>query len=118
MSIYESGSWDDTKGALRDLNATLAHLGIPCTVTLSEATHQDEISQPPASNGWIDTARGRRELRRIPFLSEQRNRSLQPMFDMENVGGEYFDKILFLNDVVFRVGTPSTYPTSSLAYPS
>lgn len=109
VSIYESGSWDDTKGSLRELDAALARLNVPHKVVLSEVTHQDEMSQPPASTGWIDTARGRRELRRIPFLSEQRNRSLQPLFDIESLNGETFDKILFLNDVVFKVRTFCIY---------
>jgi hypothetical protein len=103
ISIYEGGSWDDTKGALRELDAALARLNVPRTVVLSEVTHQEEISRPPAPTGWIDTARGHRELRRIPFLSRQRNGSLQPLFDIEKETGEQFDKILFLNDVVFKV---------------
>jgi hypothetical protein len=104
VSVYESGSWDDTKGALRELDAALGELNVPRTIALSEVSHQDEISQQPGSSaGWIDTPRGRRELRRIPFLSRQRNASLQPLVDLDRERGEQFDRILFLNDVVFTV---------------
>lgn len=102
VSVYESGSWDDTKSALRELDAALDELNVRRSIVLSEVSHQDEISQPPAPTGWIDTPRGRRELRRIPFLSRQRNASLQPLVDLDREG-EQFDRVLFLNDVVFTV---------------
>jgi hypothetical protein len=103
VSVTESGSWDDTKGALRGLDADLAALNINRTIVLSETTHADEISQPPGPTGWIDTPRGKKELRRIPFLSRQRNESLKPLADLEEMYGMRFDKILFLNDVIFTV---------------
>lgn len=102
ISIYESGSWDNSKGALMDLDAELEHLHIPRTIATSHITHADEIKAPPASEGWIMTPRGRPELRRIPFLSRQRNLSLKPLEDLAKQGVT-FDKILFLNDVVFTV---------------
>src|SRR4051794_24727528 len=46
--------------------------------------------------------RNKTELRRIPFLANLRNRSLQPFFDLEK-NGQTFDQILFLNDVVFTL---------------
>jgi hypothetical protein len=63
----------------------------------------DEISQVPGPSGWIDTPRGKRELRRIPYLSKLRNISLKPLADLA-LKGIKFDRILFLNDVVFTVG--------------
>lgn len=101
VSVYESGSWDDSKAALRELDAELEQRGIPRRIVLDKTTHEDEISRPPAGTGegWVDTPRGRRELRRIPFLSRQRNLSLQPLERLE----QRFDRILFLNDVVFTV---------------
>ncbi len=103
VSVYESGSWDDSKGALRNLNTTLENLGVQRSIILDDITHLDEISQVPGPSGWIDTPRGKRELRRIPYLSKLRNISLKPLADLA-LKGIKFDRILFLNDVVFTVG--------------
>ncbi|KAE8371617.1 glycosyltransferase family 69 protein [Aspergillus bertholletiae] len=101
VSIFESGSWDDTKGALRDLDHELDRLGVRRNLTLSEITHQDEISGP-LGDGWIDTPRGQKELRRIPYLARLRNLTLRPLEDLAR-NGIVFDKVLFLNDVIFTV---------------
>jgi hypothetical protein len=102
VSIYESGSWDDTKGALRLLDHMLAESGIPKKIVLDETTHLDEISRSPSADGWIETPRGKTELRRIPYLSRLRNVAMQPFYELRKTGLA-FDKILFLNDVVFEV---------------
>ena len=102
ISIYGSGSWDDTKSALRLLDNKLESLGVQRTIILDETTHVDEIGKPPAPSGWIETPRGKKELRRIPYLSGLRNLSLKPLADLAKKGSTY-DKILFLNDVVFTV---------------
>lgn len=102
ISILESGSWDDSKGALKWLDGELERLGVQRTITLDETTHADEIAATPGSSGWINTARGKRELRRIPYLSRLRNRSLEPL-DKLAENGIRFDRVLFLNDVVFNV---------------
>lgn len=102
VSVCESGSWDDSKGALRQLDAALGQLGAPRAIVLDDTTHADEIAKTPAATGWIDTPRGRKELRRIPYLSAVRNRSLKPLEELA-AKGIVFDKILFLNDVVFTV---------------
>lgn len=102
VSVYESGSWDDSKGALRVLDEELERMGVQRTITLDPRTHAEDISQTPASTGWIDTPRGKKELRRIPYLSRLRNLSLKPLTDLA-LNGIIFDHILFLNDVVFTV---------------
>ena len=102
VSIYESGSWDNSKGALRDLDSRLDRLGVPRNITLSATTHKDEISEPPVEEGWINTSRGKKELRRIPYLARLRNLTLRPLEDLVKQG-VVFDKVLFLNDVVFTV---------------
>lgn len=102
VSVYESGSWDDSKGALRELDEELERMGVQRTITLEPRTHVEEISQTPASTGWIDTPRGKKELRRIPYLSRLRNLSMKPLTDLA-LNGIIFDRILFLNDVVFTV---------------
>ncbi|KAL2040512.1 hypothetical protein N7G274_006491 [Stereocaulon virgatum] len=100
VSIYESGSWDASKDALRELDRDLESAGVQRTITLSDTTHKNEIQKPFAA-GWIDTSRGRKELRRIPYLSKLRNFALKPLRELaaQNVT---FEKVLFLNDVVFR----------------
>ncbi|KAA6410976.1 MAG: polysaccharide export (CAP59) [Lasallia pustulata] len=107
ISIYESGGWDDSKGALRSLDAELGQLGVPRTVILDETTHADELATPPASSGWIDTPRGKNELRRIPYLSKLRNTALKPLLALA-ANGTTFDKLLFLNDVVFTTADVTT----------
>ncbi|KAH6892933.1 cryptococcal mannosyltransferase 1-domain-containing protein [Thelonectria olida] len=103
VSVLESGSWDGSKAALRELDQSLNALGASRSVKLDNTTHADEIAFPPLEpgNGWIKTARGRIELRRIPFLARLRNASLQPLKDMAKQGITY-DYVLFLNDVVFN----------------
>lgn len=107
ISIYESGSYDDTKGALMELDRELGRLQIPRNITLSPVTHEDEIAAPPGDDGWIVTPSGKKELRRIPYLSRIRNHSLEPLRELAEQGIT-FDKILFLNDVVFTVSFPIT----------
>ena len=102
VSIYESGSWDDSKGALGLLDQDLERLGVQRTIVLNNTTHIDEIKKSPTETGWIDTPRGRKELRRIPYLANLRNLSLKPMMDLA-LNGIEFDTILFLNDVYFTV---------------
>lgn len=113
VSIFESGSWDNTKDALRLLDQNLGVLGVERTIILNDTTHADEIAKPPASSGWIDTPRGKKELRRIPYLSALRNLSLKPLEELAERGLR-FDKILFLNDVVFTV-CPAAFSASSEA---
>ncbi|KAJ4253852.1 hypothetical protein NW762_010247 [Fusarium torreyae] len=101
VSVQESGSWDDSKGALRFLDEQLAVLGVPKKIILDNTTHLDEISQAPGP-GWLATPTGQIEMRRIPYLAKLRNLVLQPLLDMKD-RDIHFDKILFLNDVAFNV---------------
>lgn len=111
VSIYESGSLDNTKEVLKILDDVLAHNNIPRTVVLDPTSHADEIDAGPLDEhgnprqGWIQTTTvgtpTGKEMRRIPYLARLRNKSLQPLLDLHEQGKD-FDKILFLNDVVFR----------------
>lgn len=109
ISISESGSWDNTKGALRDLDLQLGELGVERSIEMLETTHKDEIEHIPGphEDGWIWTSRSRKELRRIPYLARIRNQvmeKLNQLADRSNgQGGRTFDKILWLNDVIFTV---------------
>lgn len=120
VSIYESGSLDDSKGALRELDAQLEAEGISRRIILDNTTHLDEMEKRPAvgekRKGWIQTPEtgpttgipgfdytpsGKMELRRIPYLAKLRNIALEPLFELQQKGLK-FDKVLFLNDVVFN----------------
>lgn len=102
VSIYESGSYDDTKDALRELDASLGVLGVQRNIILSDISHKDEIEQQPSNHGWVQIPSGEMALRRIPFLATLRNRVLDPLAQIY-AQGHHFDTILFLNDVVFSV---------------
>jgi hypothetical protein len=98
--IYESGSFDATKAALRELDATLEGLHVKKSIMLSDISHADEITKQSTDHGWVTTPEGKTELRRIPFLASIRNRVFEPL-EALTAQGEHFDTILFLNDVVF-----------------
>ena len=108
VSVYESGSLDNTKEILTYLDTLLTQNNIAHTIALDPSTHADEINAGPydtAGNprpGWVlppHSTTGK-EIRRIPYLARTRNLSLQPLFK-EQARGTTYDRILFLNDVVF-----------------
>ena len=105
VSIYESGSWDESKQVLRQLESSLVTRGIRHRIILDETTHQDDITRPPAAKGWVKTPRGKTELRRISYLSKLRNKTLDPLTELA-ANGTTFEKVLFLNDVAFTVVVP------------
>lgn len=105
ISVQESGSWDDSKGALRELDNKLGALGVRRRIVLDSTTHADEIAKPhEGKTGWIHTERvaaGEKELRRIPYLARLRNEVMEPFYELQGNGSERFEKVLWLNDVVF-----------------
>ena len=103
VSIYESGSWDDSKGALRSLDSRLSESNVSRSIILDDTTHADEISMPPGLTGWIQTTRADKQLRRIPYLARLRNIVLDRLTELSK-RNIMFDRVLFLNDVVFNVG--------------
>jgi hypothetical protein len=102
VSVYESGSWDNSKGALRELDRELEKTGVRKKIVLDETTHAELVASPPGEEGWITVPNGKKALRRIPYLSRLRNLSLQPLLDLAE-NGTTFDHVLFLGDVVFTV---------------
>ncbi|KAI4637920.1 hypothetical protein J4E83_000738 [Alternaria metachromatica] len=100
VSIYESGSYDYTKGVLEELDAALEPLQVKRSIQLSDRSHADEIAQQPTDHGWIKASDGETYLRRMPFLATIRNHVFEPLERLA-AEGEQFDTILFLNDVVF-----------------
>jgi hypothetical protein len=111
VSVQESGSWDDSKGALRELDAALGEKGVRRRIVLDETTHADEIGKTPApgDEGRIQTSRGLKELRRVPYLARLRNLVLEPLEEMAKEEGEVFERVLWVGDVVFTVCTYSFY---------
>lgn len=108
VSILESGSWDDSKGALRDLDAELEKRGVKRKVVLEEnASHKELMEHTPATGeeGWVWTSRQRKELRRIPYLANLRNRVMEEMVRLKEEEGIEFTKVLWLNDVIFTVSS-------------
>jgi len=107
IHVLESGSWDNSKGALRELDSELDKMGIQRTIELDPKTHKDEIDRVPSPSepGWVQTSPSKRELRRIPYLSNLRNKAIQTLQRLADDGKQSlrFDKILWLNDVVFTV---------------
>ncbi|KAK4543364.1 hypothetical protein LTR36_005507 [Oleoguttula mirabilis] len=116
VSIYESGSLDATKDVLQILDTDLEMSGIRRKIVLDETTHKDEIGKPPAESGWIQMPSDHSYRqnwtdwftlekdtwvpRRIPYLARSRNLVMQPLYELQQ-SGERFDKVLWLNDVVF-----------------
>ena len=109
VAIYESGSLDNTKDVLKHLDKLLVQYEIRHTITLDPTTHADEIGAGPYDEngkprqGWVlppGSTQGK-EIRRIPYLARLRNLSVQPIF-AEKSKGRTYDKMLFLNDVVFK----------------
>lgn len=112
ISIYENGSYDKTKDVLRDLHQQLEELAVPSRIILDQTSHEDLVRGRPTEpeDGWIRVEqsgfekygihRGDYALRRIHYLAQLRNRVLEPL---EQLGakGEMFDRILFLNDVIY-----------------
>ncbi|KAL8670806.1 MAG: hypothetical protein Q9168_004667 [Polycauliona sp. 1 TL-2023] len=107
VSIYENGSWDSTKSTLEELRQTLAAEGIGHNITLDDKSHAYIIAHNnELTSGWIHTAYGT-EMRRIPYLANVRNEALKPLHGM-TAAGKTFDKLLFINDVVFSVISPES----------
>ncbi|KAK6530243.1 hypothetical protein TWF694_003607 [Orbilia ellipsospora] len=104
VSIYENGSWDETPAMLRELDQELGRLGVSRRVLIEAITHREQVEEVVKLGddkpGWVMTSRGKKELRRIPMLAKLRNRLLEPLEEMKHKG-ESFDKVVFLNDVVF-----------------
>ncbi len=109
VSIVESGSWDGSKSALKELDLHLENLGVQRSIELLETTHKDEIERTPGpyEEGWVWTSRARKELRRIPYLARIRNQIMEKLNQLADTSNgqksKTFRKILWLNDVIFTV---------------
>ncbi|KAI0483373.1 cryptococcal mannosyltransferase 1-domain-containing protein [Xylariaceae sp. FL0804] len=107
VSAIESGSQDGSKEALMDLKAELDRRRVSNTVVLGmtvwEQLEEIETRPPPGARqpGWIwNVAESQYEMRRIPYLARVRNQAMEPLKELE-ARGRTFDKVLWINDVVF-----------------
>ena len=110
VSIYENGSWDSTKAVLQQLRQTLESSDVQYVINIDDTSHEQTIAQNDSSSGWLNTAYGK-EMRRIPYLASVRNKALEPLSTLTRSGTK-FDRILYINDVVFSVGSYLDHPCS------
>ncbi|KAG0648023.1 hypothetical protein D0Z07_5770 [Hyphodiscus hymeniophilus] len=114
VSVVESGSQDHTKEALTDLRGELDTLGVKNTIFLGIDVLQQaaELLDVPVEGedrtGWIFSGRGKTgwEVRRIPYLANLRNQAMEPLLAMSPE--TRFDKVLWINDVVFTTEDVTT----------
>ncbi|KAI9647286.1 hypothetical protein NHQ30_003669 [Ciborinia camelliae] len=119
VSIVESGSLDGTKAALMDLDGMLNEVGVKRTIDLGidQAAQLEELKHVPEEgedrSGWLYTGKNESEtgweMRRIPYLARLRNKAMEPLLRMWDEGkGRKFDKVLWINDVVFTTTDVTT----------
>jgi alpha-1,3-mannosyltransferase len=81
VSIYENGSTDQTKALLRIFDALTRSVGLRVTIRASSRTR-----------GAFN--------HRIEYLAEVRNAAFGPLHELREEGNEYFDTVVFMNDVL------------------
>ncbi|KKZ62010.1 hypothetical protein EMCG_03471 [[Emmonsia] crescens] len=88
LSIYENNSGPEGEAALKEFEGK-----VECKRSIVYEEHMD-INEVP----HITLADGSERIKRIAYLAEVRNRALRPLDDPAS---DRFDKLLYLNDVVF-----------------
>ena len=81
VSIYENGSTDQTKALLRIFDALTRSVGMRVTIRTS-------MRQRGAFS------------HRIEYLAEVRNAAFVPLHELRDAENEYFDTIIFMNDIL------------------
>jgi alpha-1,3-mannosyltransferase len=81
VSIYENGSTDQTKALLRMFDALTRSVGLRVTIRTSQRTR-----------GAFN--------HRIEYLAEVRNAAFVPLHELRETEGEYFDTVVFMNDIL------------------
>lgn len=116
FSALESGSQDDTKERLELLRSELDKRQVPNTISLG-MTVWDQLDEMwarpdpngPRQEGWIWNEEDNcYDLRRITYLARERNRAMEPLRELKRQG-QTFDKVLWVNDVVFDVSTVTLF---------
>jgi hypothetical protein len=109
VSILENGSADKTRDLLVELQTNLTRRGVEYSFRFEEGfrdgvTFQTDgllrrlLGKEGTRDNWIMTDQGWFP-RRISYLAELRNMVLEPL----QKSSKRFDKVLFLNDVIFSV---------------
>lgn len=110
VSIVENGSVDKTRNILQELERILTQRQVSYTFRYEEGFRdgvkfqsdgllQRLLGKEGTGDSWIWTADGQWFPRRISYLAQLRNIVLDPLRESTRI----FDKILFLNDVIFSV---------------
>ena len=81
VSIYENGSTDQTKALLRIFDALTRSVGLRVVIRTS-------MRQRGAFN------------HRIEYLAEVRNAAFVPLHELRDAENEFFDTIIFMNDIL------------------
>jgi len=81
VSIYENGSTDQTKALLRLFDALTRSVGMRVTIRTSMRTR-----------GAFN--------HRIEYLAEVRNAAFVPLHELRDTESEFFDTIIFMNDIL------------------
>ncbi|TRM67232.1 glycosyltransferase family 69 protein [Schizophyllum amplum] len=81
VSIYENGSTDQTKALLRIFDALTRSVGMRIVIRTSMRTR-----------GAFN--------HRIEYLAEVRNAAFGPLHELRDTENEYFDTIIFMNDIL------------------
>ena len=88
LSIYENAADEEGKNAQFRFGRKVQ---CPNTLTIEDPPDLDDVMQ-------ITLPDGSKRTKRIAYLAEARNRALQPL---EDDPGAKYDKLLYLNDVIF-----------------
>ncbi|KAI8205741.1 Alpha-1,3-mannosyltransferase CMT1 [Colletotrichum sp. SAR 10_77] len=113
FSAVESGSKDDTKARLSSLQEQLNAKGVSNTIILGKTAPEQlaEIhDRPPPSSGFGPPPPGwtwnphenQFDMRRVTYLARERNRAMDPLAELLASQDRRFDKVIWLNDVVFE----------------
>jgi alpha-1,3-mannosyltransferase len=81
ISVYENGSNDQTKSLLKIFSALTQSVGMRVIIRTSHRRRGQFVH-------------------RIEYLAEVRNAALRPLYELRDSEGEFFDTIVFMNDVL------------------
>jgi len=109
VSILENESFDETRALLKDLQKTLAQRVVDNTFQFEEGCRdgytmktggflERVLGKVGTNDNWIHIKDGWQP-RRISYLATLRNMVLEPL----SKSPRKFDKVLFINDVIFEV---------------
>lgn len=81
VSIYENGSTDQTQALLRIFDALMHSAGMRVVIRSSNRKRGIHVH-------------------RIEYLAEVRNAAMEPLYELRDSENEYFDSVIFMNDIL------------------